>query len=264
MIITARFDSSCPKCGGHIASGTRVEWSKGTKACHVTCPTRSGTPASTPKSPAPKQPTFREPSVTEAPFVRHEKWEPCKRAALPDLTGTVMVAGAFKRSWASLRDGVSDDPAREGEAFFVVAQKAFYESAEDNEDMGDMSGPGWQVALYLRRATATEAAPALEKTQAVREKKEIVKIRKQLIAELEKICADGWLTSDSEVLRPEGPKIVLENDTYGSPRRVAVLSEDGLGVAIWDAGYYDDYRWTLQVSRDPRAVEIFNMLFSGG
>lgn len=37
MIITAKFTSTCPKCNSQIASGTKVEWSKGTQATHVDC-----------------------------------------------------------------------------------------------------------------------------------------------------------------------------------------------------------------------------------
>jgi hypothetical protein len=38
MIIIAKFASTCPKCSRAIAIGSKVEWSKGAKASHVTCP----------------------------------------------------------------------------------------------------------------------------------------------------------------------------------------------------------------------------------
>jgi hypothetical protein len=37
MIITAKFASVCPCCNVRIATGSRVEWTKGSKARHVTC-----------------------------------------------------------------------------------------------------------------------------------------------------------------------------------------------------------------------------------
>lgn len=37
MIITAKFASVCPCCSARIAVGSKVEWSKGEKARHVTC-----------------------------------------------------------------------------------------------------------------------------------------------------------------------------------------------------------------------------------
>ncbi len=37
MIITAKFASTCPCCSAPIAVGAKVEWSKGSRARHVTC-----------------------------------------------------------------------------------------------------------------------------------------------------------------------------------------------------------------------------------
>lgn len=37
MIITAKFASVCPCCSKSIAVGSKVEWSKGSKARHATC-----------------------------------------------------------------------------------------------------------------------------------------------------------------------------------------------------------------------------------
>lgn len=50
MTITAKFSSTCPCCSKPISAGTRVEWSKGTKARHVECagkPTKAGSGSST-------------------------------------------------------------------------------------------------------------------------------------------------------------------------------------------------------------------------
>ena len=41
MIITARFASLCPCCNSRIEVGSEVEWSKGAKARHVSCPSGS-------------------------------------------------------------------------------------------------------------------------------------------------------------------------------------------------------------------------------
>ncbi len=42
MTITAKFASVCPCCNVRITPGTKVEWSKGSPARHVTC---TGAPA---------------------------------------------------------------------------------------------------------------------------------------------------------------------------------------------------------------------------
>lgn len=51
MIITAKFASVCPCCSARIDVGTKVEWSKGSKARHVTCASAPGA-MSAPSAPA--------------------------------------------------------------------------------------------------------------------------------------------------------------------------------------------------------------------
>lgn len=41
MVITAKFASTCPCCNNRIEIGSKVEWEKGAKAKHVSCPTVS-------------------------------------------------------------------------------------------------------------------------------------------------------------------------------------------------------------------------------
>lgn len=44
MVITAKFASVCPCCSVRIHVGTKVEWSKGSKAVHVACAGKAATP----------------------------------------------------------------------------------------------------------------------------------------------------------------------------------------------------------------------------
>lgn len=37
MIITAKFASVCPCCNARIEVGSKVEWTKGSRASHVSC-----------------------------------------------------------------------------------------------------------------------------------------------------------------------------------------------------------------------------------
>jgi hypothetical protein len=46
MVITAKFASICPCCNARIEVGSKVEWEKGSKACHVAC-TGSTSPKAT-------------------------------------------------------------------------------------------------------------------------------------------------------------------------------------------------------------------------
>lgn len=47
MLITAKFSSTCPCCLATIAVGSKVEWTKGSKAMHVGC---AGKPAAAPRA----------------------------------------------------------------------------------------------------------------------------------------------------------------------------------------------------------------------
>lgn len=53
MLITAKFNSTCPKCGQYINVGTQVNWEKGQKATHAKCPNT--------------KPTVKTASETETP-----------------------------------------------------------------------------------------------------------------------------------------------------------------------------------------------------
>ena len=63
MIIIAKFASVCPCCSAPIAVGSKVEWSKGSKATHASC------------GAAPAAATTREPlSVDGSPAIRGQHW----------------------------------------------------------------------------------------------------------------------------------------------------------------------------------------------
>ena len=47
MTITAKYASLCPCCNQPITPGTKVEWSKGSKARHVACASSDAAPAVT-------------------------------------------------------------------------------------------------------------------------------------------------------------------------------------------------------------------------
>jgi hypothetical protein len=240
VIITAKFPSICPVCNTRIAPGFSVEWSQGSQARHVAC--HVACPSAAPKAPA--------------PYVRYEKWKPCKRAALPNHVGLVRVAGAAT-PWAHVREGMTAEPVREGDAFVIVSQDARYESTEDNEDMGDCTGAGWHVTLHLRHATAEEAAPAVAKAAAERTKRDGAKVRTEQMRELTDLCRAGWYGHDNDAQRPVGRELVVDPGVHGSGRYVAILSADEGAVALWSGGHYDDYRSALMITRDPRAVELF-------
>lgn len=64
MIITAKYNSTCPCCAKYISAGEKVEWVKGEKAKHVACTGPSVA------SSAPRSYTVR----SRARFTRCEGW----------------------------------------------------------------------------------------------------------------------------------------------------------------------------------------------
>jgi len=52
MTITAKFASICPCCSQRIQVGSRVEWTKGTKARHVACAQQPGAASAPSRSPS--------------------------------------------------------------------------------------------------------------------------------------------------------------------------------------------------------------------
>jgi hypothetical protein len=46
MVIKAKYPGVCPKCGGIINKGDRIEWTRGSKPTHVVCPASPVKPVS--------------------------------------------------------------------------------------------------------------------------------------------------------------------------------------------------------------------------
>lgn len=153
--IIARYASTCPKCLKWITVGTKVEWSKGTKATHVACPSAE-VAAATPSGAAPHEKI--EPSKMEAPFVAYENWPPCRRASLANATGETRRYTSGTRGGAHPRDGHGQATIAPGGVYVVVAQQARFWTEEDTDDMGETgAGAHWAITLYLREVTSEEA-----------------------------------------------------------------------------------------------------------
>jgi hypothetical protein len=150
----AKFPGTCPKCGVRYTTGTTIQWQSGEKARHVTCP-QQGSVAAPQTAPVPRESV---PTIAEAPFVIFEKWRPCKRSALPNAVGEtkrlVNRLPEFRKGAESFGEAARPTSG----VYVVVSQQGRYETADDNEDMGDCSGAGWQMTLYCRPASEEEVA----------------------------------------------------------------------------------------------------------
>lgn len=146
MVITAKFASVCPSCNNRIAVGSKVEWTKGEKAKHVSCPQTSSAPVAK---------TERQPR-------------------LPDLVGEKGPYGvAFEGSKHSRDNGIPLGTlvwTRMGAAKVPVAMvvvgyaPARWLSEEHAEDMGHYGmRSGYHGTEYRRAATLLEYATLMGK-----------------------------------------------------------------------------------------------------
>ena len=61
MVITAKFNSRCPRCGQFISTGDEIEWERGKKATHAKCAATSSV------------------KTGGGPKKTGQLWEPCPR-----------------------------------------------------------------------------------------------------------------------------------------------------------------------------------------
>lgn len=141
----------------------------------------------------------------------------------------------------------------------VVGAETYFQSEEDNEDMGDMQGGGWGATRWVRLATPEEAAPVLareaERDAAAARAKRVEAIARDVLARGRREEAEA------EALRfdLDGP------DVWNWDRRAGtvggVLLVEGDRVTSWDSGYYDDYRRAMGVVEDAAlAAEVRQLM----
>lgn len=151
MSIKSKFPGVCRKCNGRFSAGTLIDWSKSEGSTHVTCPAAGTT--------APAAASVKV-DASVAPFESSEKWEPCKRTSLDrQLVSCVGELRRYTKRGPYLRLAKGEDRQAPTGLYVVMGtDRGRFESAEDSEDMGDMSGAGWHVVVYLRAATEEEIA----------------------------------------------------------------------------------------------------------
>lgn len=133
-IIAAKFPGVCRACGTSFPAGARIEWQANTRPKHADgCPTKT---ASEPTRAVPRP-------VGEVAFsVTLDHRSMGKPEIDSEVGRTFRVAGG----------------QHAGEVVTVLTQRRTYQSAEDNEDMGDCMGGGWWLHLGVRPATPEEKA----------------------------------------------------------------------------------------------------------
>lgn len=135
MVITAKFASSCPKCGLPISAGAKVEWSKGAKATHVACPV-SAKPVplrkvATRAPRARRDPVAGEQTISRRSSGRGDSYDVGATVYLPRVRG-----GSGDGHWHTIVSTWSDAPC---------------------EDMGHYD---WMCSALVRPATDAERMTA--------------------------------------------------------------------------------------------------------
>ncbi len=149
MAMPAKYAGTCKACGRGFAAGTSIDWTKATGSRHAVCPTSAA-------------PATANVDTTAAPFEIAERWEPCKRTFLDQQIASILgETRSYPKRGPVLRGAAGADRKPVPGVYVVVGSgPCHYQNAQDNEDMGDMSGAHWTVTLYLRAATPEEAAIA--------------------------------------------------------------------------------------------------------
>lgn len=140
MVISAKYPGKCGVCGAAIQVGTQVEWSKGSGARHVSCPT--GVPAPAPaKVRAPR--VYVDPKIVGVESPMASRFEGSTNFREPDeQVGT--------STWL-----------RTGKVLLAVVVVGYYRAtylrSEEAEDMGHYGlRNGYYGTVYYRDATVAE------------------------------------------------------------------------------------------------------------
>ena len=222
MTIRARFAGRCPVCGGSIAVGDAVEWSKGTRARHVTCPAAATLPAQA-ATPADGALTLsggegygcRGWQVGEVVLSSEDR----RRAGGPDGL-VILSAGSRYYRDDGLCFGVGDD---QGRAYWATARAATPDELQPAINAAHGRALLDERVLEMARVRRLfEAAGYLPETEADR-------------------LANGRAAE----------ALLLDRGTNGGRLWVVIEPE---ALALVCGGYYDDYRRSAQ--RLPRTPAL--------
>lgn len=245
MVITAKYNGKCRKCGGKIKAGEKIEWERERGASHVSCP-------------AVPEPAVIKPREMRSYFdsrcskcgyrirkgekifyskdegayhidcdaaQQQEKEQAEKRAAEikaeapwslhsgSGYGGREFSVGDVLRAPEHIRE--KDGP----QYLFVVRAKKEY-VAEDGMSFGVGDESGYLYSANCREATAEEAAPLVEREKAAAEKKAAEKELDELKKEIQEIgekpegvnSADGKRVLDTQNIYGGGDWFVIGTD----------------------------------------------------
>jgi len=139
MTITAKFQGTCKKCGGKIAAGEQIEWSKGQGSQHITCPAVSASNG------------------------------PAKAAPTPADPNAIKISQGSGYGGREYHPGQVLRHAKHGLIIVVSASKRYFREEDEGMSFGVGDESGYIYSATCRPATEAEAAPLLA-AEAAREK----------------------------------------------------------------------------------------------
>lgn len=226
MIITAKFESTCPTCRQPIRVGSEVEWTRGVQAQHVAC--ANGAPAAAPaRGKAARRPP-RKPASPRQPRRELQAGE--------QMIGRRSKAYAIGETihGAKLPGGGGPDGC-----YWTVTHEWFQRA---NEDLGYYDD---EYMAHVRPATDEEVAQVLTRLAAAG-------ARAACVAWLEAALSTGapgvTTVSDTGTLPPTAERQVelVLGRRVGASGAVTdggttyVVTADS--IVAHHGGYYDDYR----------------------
>ncbi len=221
MTITARYPGQCSACGGSIEPGESIEWEKGRKARHVTCPA-AGT------------------LLNAAYQPKGETARTNRKPAACTFCGVAIPVGGGNLWWGE--DGCCSDPRHFDDGGWHVT--CFDRDACEARVQAQ------------RKAAKREAAEA--KTKADAERLERQERAARLKAERETLTA-GLERTTAPVPMDATRGQVIHSDDAGA-YHVAITeatTADGQRILIEDATGYDDWRTYVWATPDhARALRL--------
>lgn len=215
MIITAKYESTCPTCRQPIRTGSEVEWTRGSQAQHVAC--ANGAPAS---AAAPARGTTgrrRAPRKPAAP--RQPRREPQSGEQTVGRRSKAYTIGETIHG-AKLRGGGGPDGC-----YWTVTHEWFQRA---NEDLGYYAD---EYMAHVRPATDEEVAPVLAR----------------LAAGGARAACEAWLTA---ALSTGAPGVTTVSDTGTLPPAAERQAEIVLGRRVGASGAVTDGGTTYVVTAD--------------
>lgn len=222
MRITAKFASTCGRCGAAIAVGSQVEWTRGSPAVHAQCPRRASKPGPRPERSSPRPLRSGERAISRPSKGREDGYE---MGACLYLTRS--------------------------EEYVVITAAGRYRDDDSDE---------WMLWAYVREASPEESAPVRARRDAEAARREGAELgrafREAELVEAEHAAMAGIDPQSGSYEAPEQGltwSVVTDRRTcqpmgyYGACVSVATLS-DGRRCVRREVSEYDDYRCMYYVA----------------